>query len=319
MPSNRPFHFVFISIILIFICSNSLFGGLYHRPPFKYRYYGKDEKLIDKLDRELRIKLKHIEGCLQIDTRSHAGVWEREELNDSELIGSVNIYLTLTADDFKRMTKGRVPKWAGGVAYPRRNSIVVKTPLYFGQGVPLEVLTAHELTHILVHRIVGDNYLPRWLDEGLAQVLSGESRHGSLARLGRAAISDRLMGLPRVDDVLNFSYPDADLAYAEARSATAWLVAQYGWDAVVKLLNEMGKGTDIEDAFPRVFDVGYEYWQVEWIEYAKKKYSVAVLLDIDSLIWVFILGLGAVAVVAVFIRRRIQFKRWREEEEEEML
>ena len=41
------------------------FAGLYHRPPFKYRYYGKDEKLIDKLDKELRIKLKYIEGCLQ--------------------------------------------------------------------------------------------------------------------------------------------------------------------------------------------------------------------------------------------------------------
>jgi len=35
------------------------------------------------------------------------------------------------------------------------------------------------------------------------------------------------------------------------------------------------------------------------------------------MIWVFIVLLGSLAVLVVFIRRRIQFRRWLEEEEEE--
>lgn len=302
MLYKKSFQVIIACISCLIFLNSIAVARQYNRPPFLYTYHGKDEKLIDKLDRELRKKLKYIESRLRC-----------------ELDGRVQIFLTLTLQDFNMLTRGRVPSWAGGVAYPRRGAVVLKTPLFFGQGVPVEVLAAHELTHILIHKIVGDNYLPRWFEEGLCQVLSGETRHGSLGRLGRAAVSDRLMGLPRVDDVLGFSGPDADLAYAESRSAVAWLVERYGWETIVSLLRSVGKGTDFEDAFPAIIGVEYEYWQVEWIEYAKKKYSLAVLLDIDNLIWVFIFMLGALAVTVVFIRRRLQFRRWLEEEDEDDL
>ncbi len=300
MYSSKFFHIITLASILITAWSDVSLARLYDRSLYKYYYYGRDEELVDELDHKLRQKVNYIEAHLQ------------EKLNKS-----VNIYLTLTLDDFNNLTRGQVPGWAGGVAIPRRNTVVLKTPLFFGQGVPLEVLAAHELTHILIHQIVGDNYLPRWFEEGLCQVLSGESRHGSLGRLGRAAAAKRLMGLPRVDDVLNFAYGDADLAYAESRSAAAKLIDQFGWDAVAQLLRRVGKDEEFENAFPVVMGVEYEYWQVEWIEYAHKKYSFAVLLDIDYLIWVFIVLLGTVALTVVFIRRRIQFRRWLEEEEEE--
>ncbi|NQT34434.1 hypothetical protein HQ587_04520 [bacterium] len=297
MQFLKLFRFVTTSIALILIWNNIVIAKLYNRHPFYYRYYGKDEKLIDRLDERLRKKLENIESCLNYNLES-----------------SVHIYLTMTLEDFQQMTRGRIPKWAGGVAFPRRHTVVLKMPFFFGQGVPLEVLAAHELTHIVIHGIVGDNYLPRWLEEGLCQVISGESRTGSLARLGRAAFSDRLMGLPRVDDVLSFSEPRANLAYAESRSAAAKLIDQYGWISITRLLTEVGKGREFETIFLEVFEVEYEYWQVEWIEYARKKYSYAVLLDVNNLIWILILMLGMAAMMTAFIRRRYQFRKLSEEE-----
>ncbi|NQU04921.1 MAG: hypothetical protein HQ568_02425 [Calditrichaeota bacterium] len=236
---------------------------------------------------------------------------------ETELIGSIKVILTLSSEDFKRRTKGRVPGWAGGVAYPQQNMIILKTPLFFGQGIPVEVLATHEITHVLIHQVIGDNYLPRWLEEGLCQVLAGETRTGSLSKMGRAAAANRLMGLPRVDHVLGFSRHDATLAYVESRYAAAKFVDQFDWIAVNDLLKRVGEGVEFDDAFFQATGVDYEYWQVEWLEEARRKYSVLALLEVQNLIWVIILLLAITAMIVTFIRRKLQLKRWMEEEEDD--
>jgi hypothetical protein len=270
------------------------------KPQFQYDYIGSDPEYLDKLDIELKKKLKYIESNLE-----------------TELKGSVKVILTLSADDFARRTKGRVPGWAGGVAYPQQKTIILKTPLFFGQGVPVEVLAAHEITHVLIHQIIGDNYLPRWLEEGLCQVLAGETRTGSLSNMGRAAAANRLMGLPRVDHVLGFSRPDATLAYTESRYATAALVDRFSWRAINDLLRRIGDGVEFEEAFFLATGIDYEYWQVEWLEGARNKYSVMALLEMQNLIWIIILLLAIIAMIVTFTRSRLQLKRWTEEEEDE--
>ena len=71
---------------------------------------------MDHLDSELRSIVPSIETSLGVG-----------------LPRSVQIVLTLTREQFEQMTEGRVPHWAGGVAYPRRGYIIVKAPLFFGQ------------------------------------------------------------------------------------------------------------------------------------------------------------------------------------------
>ncbi|MCF7809625.1 hypothetical protein K9N50_01415 [bacterium] len=285
-------------VFLLFI--SSIAGAVRIKPQFQYDYIGADQEYIDKLDIELKQKLKYIESNLE-----------------TELKGSVKVILTLSEDDFARKTRGGVPGWAGGIAYPQQQTVVLKTPLFFGQGVPVEVLAAHEVTHVLIHQIIGDNYLPRWLEEGLCQVLAGESRTGSFGAMGRAAAANRLMGLPRVDHVLGFSRPDANLAYTESRYATAALVDRFGWRAINDLLSRIGDGTEFEEAFFLAIGVDYEFWQVEWLEDARTKYSVMALLEMQNLIWIIILLLAILAMIVTFVRRKLQLRRWTEEEEDE--
>ncbi len=218
---------------------------------------------------------------------------------------------------FIKATRGTVPSWAGGVAYPSKNTIIVKDPLYFGRGVPVEILSAHELTHLLLHKAKGENYLPRWLEEGICIYLSGESRVGSKANLGRAAAADRLMGLPRVDRVLAFSSQQADLAYSESESATRYFIDRFEWRAMRDLLKYVKTGKEFEEAFYLATGLGYEDFQIEWMDYARDRYRWVFLLEIESLIWMAIVVLFIAAMIAVFIRRRIQMRKWQDEEDEE--
>jgi len=297
--AQKEFRLVFTIVILIAVLP--LHAGTYHYPPFVYYYNGVDgDKVIDDLDKKLKVQLPKLETALGIKLKRTA-----------------HIYLTQTREEFNRLTRGRAPRWAGGIAYPQQWKIVVKAPHFFGQGVPLEVLTIHEIIHLLLHKAAAHNYIPRWFDEGFAVLLSGEARTGSLARLGRAAAARRLMGLPRVDNVLRFSSPDADLAYAEARSAAAYLIDRFGWTAVRDLLKYVRQDRDFEEAFFLSIGVDYEVFQVEWIEYAENRYRWVMLLEIDNMIWIGIVLLASVAVIAVYFRRRRQLKKWTEEEEDE--
>lgn len=288
-------------IFLLLTGINSLRGETFHLPPFIYDYDGLDsDKVISQLDANLRQRLPEVEAKL-----------------DVTLPPRVRIYLTLTREEFYRKTRGRVPGWAGGVAVASQNLIIVKAPLFFGQGVPLEVLTMHELVHILLHKATEGRYIPQWLNEGLAQVLAGESRHGSLTVISRAAFADRLMGLPRVDNVLSFSSPDASLAYTEARSATAWFVDRFGWLAVRTLIANVRADLDFDEAFFRATGVGYEAFQIEWMKYARNHYKLWILLEVDSLIWYLILVLAVLAIITTFIRRKRQLRKMTDEDDEE--
>lgn len=271
------------------------------RPPFVYYYAGEDERFLGQLDEALQ--------SLRVGMETTLGATLPDE---------VRIDLPPSRSEFVRITGGRAPEWAGGIAYPDRRRIVIRPAHTIPGGVPISVTAAHEIGHILIHVANGgQGGIPKWLEEGLCQVLAGESRAGSLGALGRAAVANRLMGLPRIDDVLQYSAPNAELAYIEARYAAGSFVERFGWESVRRLLQETSPDRPFDAVFHAVTGVEYEYWQAEWLEKAQERYRGLALLDLDNLIWIGIVLLAMVAVIAVWIRKRIQFRKWLEEEDDD--
>jgi len=268
--------------------------------PFEYYYAGRDEAYLGRYDQALRKLLPEMQMKL-----------------GQPLPQKLRIDLPLSKSEFIWLTKNKAPEWAGGIAYPDQRRIVVKAPTFFEQGVSAEVLTIHELSHILMYDATKGLGLPRWFEEGIAQLASGEDRSGSITRLSRAALADRLMGLPRVDDVLSFSTADAELAYAESRAAAASFVQQFGWEAVRALFERVSNNEEYPEAFQAVTGIEYENWQAEWLERAQAKYKRYLFLNVDDLIWIAIVLLAIAATLVVWFRKRRQFKKWLDEEEEE--
>ncbi|HEV8335306.1 MAG TPA: hypothetical protein VGR67_02680 [Candidatus Polarisedimenticolia bacterium] len=122
------------------------------------------------------------------------------------------------------------------------------------------VLT-HELTHAFVHGKSGGN-CPRWLQEGLAQLVEGRpllfSEERSLAR-DLAASEGRSW-------YAEFSYPSS-------LSFTRYLAGRFGFDALVDTLDRMRAGLSTEEALKEVVREDFADLQKGWMEDLLKKFA----------------------------------------------
>ena len=122
------------------------------------------------------------------------------------------------------------------------------------------VLT-HELTHAFVHGKSGGN-CPRWLQEGLAQMIEGRpllfSEERSLAR-DLAASEGRSW-------YAEFSYPSS-------LSFTRYLAGRFGFDSLVETLDGMRSGLSAEEALKGVVREDFADLQRGWMDDLLKKFA----------------------------------------------
>lgn len=121
---------------------------------------------------------------------------------------------------------------------------------------PLTIIR-HELTHAMVHQIVGrDAELPAWLDEGLAAM----SRDGVVVAedpgadhaVAAALLAGARVSLARLSTTESWIRQSAALgsrSYSVARTATDLLTKDVGRSGIVGLLERMGKGEGFATAF----------------------------------------------------------------------
>jgi len=104
----------------------------------------------------------------------------------------------------------------------------------------LEGTLAHELVHLLIRKAAGRN-CPRWLDEGLAQYLSGQRSLAESRRPGNqqelAALEQRLKSAKTTRDQLK-------LDYAGCRSLVKMLVERVGEKNLVRSMSGLKKVPD---------------------------------------------------------------------------
>jgi hypothetical protein len=101
----------------------------------------------------------------------------------------------------------------------------------------LDGTLAHELVHLLIRKTAGRN-CPRWLDEGLAQWLSGQKSPAESSRPENekelSALEQRLKSAKTTRDQLKRDY-------AACRSLVKHLVEQVGEKALVRSLSGLKK------------------------------------------------------------------------------
>jgi len=144
------------------------------------------------------------------------------------------------------------PEWVGGV-YDGK----VRVPLGGLRRLDpvAQRLLTHELTHVFV-QAKSRGHAPRWLHEGLAQRLEG--RHLSVR--DRQGIRQRLQeSAPAEWEAHGFSYPIA-------LSLTSHLEHRSGFHDVLRLLRQLGEGTELNDALQAVYGSGYDELCRDWAE-----------------------------------------------------
>ncbi len=142
----------------------------------------------------------------------------------------------------------------GGITLPRQGAIVINL-----QNVPNDkdfAIVRHELTHALVHEIVGVNTsLPAWFDEGLATQIERDggatvAARGSAVALG--ILTEGKTSLADLDQQTDWAQRNATLdgqAYSVAAEGVRLLEQRVTHDGLIRMLDAIGGGTTFGAAY----------------------------------------------------------------------
>ena len=207
----------------------------------------------------------------------------------------IRLILAPTRATFDSLTRGHLPRWSEGAAFPDRNTIVILSdrPTVRLSGGALR----HELAHLALRWRVG-RPLPLWFEEGYAAVAAGEWSRLDALRLNWQVARGVEMDLDEVDRALRSDAADAATAYALATTAVLlldrWgggargltplidrLAAEPTFDAALRATYHMTEG-DFETRWQR--EVASRYGWLGWAE-ATGAFWAVVGLGMAWLVW----------------------------------
>ncbi len=235
-------------------------------------------------------------------------------LNQPPPRAPITIFIADSQESLDQLTGGTIPHWGEGVANPLQNRIVIKSPNLSQNSTRLGKLLHHELAHIYIGRLsLSPASLPRWFSEGMAVLLSSDEAFSG-ERLSKAMMSDSVIPLDEIEQMLAFPDGKARLAYEQSYAFTLYLKEEFGMSALLEMAKKAGPEQPFEATFLQV--TGADLWDVEqeWFDYLGSKYRWHFLLDFETYLWLLILLLFIVGVMAVRLRNRRTIRRWEEEE-----
>jgi hypothetical protein len=230
--------------------------------------------------------------------------------------GTIHVVVAPSQQSFYALQPGRVPEWADGTAWPDRGQIYLRRPsIRGGTDRPLEQVLEHELVHILLGRAFAPETPPRWLQEGVATVLSGEYGPEMSGRLVRAAAAGHELSLDAIADGFPADPARAGVAYAESADFVAYLIEEHGEGAIPELVALSAAGAPLPAAVRGVTGEFLEDVEPDWARrYRRTSVSWTSLLSTGEAWWG-AAGLGA--VVGLVLARRRSRRRLAEMVEEE--
>jgi len=124
----------------------------------------------------------------------------------------------------------------------------------------------HEYAHYVVDSMAGGNY-PRWLTEGIAQyverVITGYVFEGALLD------HEALYSIGELDAY--FDDPQrTEAAYRQSLKMVDFLVDSYGEEVLIEILNRLGRGMTLSQAFKEELGVSLTEFERQFILWAQK-------------------------------------------------
>ena len=228
----------------------------------------------------------------------------------------VSVYLPVSRQEFRRLTGGGLPTWSGAVYISTQNAVVIKKPEWVKGRFELRKEFLHELSHVYFNAFFRGRRVPLWLNEGLAEFLSGEAvgiPEGVM--LGNALWAKKIIPLSHLDSLMTFSASRARLAYLESLSAVIFLRNHYltteaEWQMFFRQIAAQG----LEEAIRRQTGMDFIDFELSWYRWLQKKYRWFVVFNLENFIWLALILVLIGALYALRYRNRKILSRWEREE-----
>ena len=194
----------------------------------------------------------------------------------------------------------RVPPWAAGMAFSRRNLILLRVENRSGAVNDITKVFVHELAHLALDQAVNYRRLPRWFHEGFAIHHSDEWSVGRTTALAHGVLSNRLFSLEALTESFPDKPPDVDLAYAQSIDFVAFLLGRFGRDRFRKLIGLLGQDWPFLLAVEEAYDMGIFKLEQEWHGDLKMRFTWIPFLTGTATLWF----LASLVFIAAYLRRR---------------
>lgn len=206
-------------------------------------------------------------------------------------------------------------------AVPRERAVAISLPAVISQTYVLNETFKHELCHLVLHDNIRKSELPRWLDEGVCQWVSG-----SLGELltGQKESASGAIDLSRHAfslDRLSRSFPDEKyalfLAYEESLEFVEYITTKYGKEGLMHILDHMKTGDRVDEAVQKSLSLPLHTVENDWLEQLRRKNLWLIWLSQYVYEIIFFLSgvLAMLAFVKLYIRKRKYLREMEDDEE----
>ena len=182
-----------------------------------------------------------------------------------DLTAPVKAFVYESADDLR----GAVlfpQSWTGGLAFTSHNILLITVdPEEFDTDISGMI---HELAHLLVSELTFNCFgdLPTWLEEGLAMYAEGDLADYQSRTLEDAIVNDDLISLRSLNSSFPIDHSGAHLSYVQSWSLVDYLITEFGWTGMQRLLDVFAEGAAYEQAIKKVYRMDLDGLQAAWLQ-----------------------------------------------------
>ena len=215
----------------------------------------------------------------------------------------IRLILAPTRARFDSVTRGRLPSWSDGAAFPDRATVVL---LSAGPPDRLTAALRHELAHLALRWRVR-RPVPLWFEEGYAAVAAGEWDRLDALRLNWQVARGTQLDLDELDRALRSDQEDAATAYALATTAVLLLDRWGGGAGLAPLIDHLSSDPTMDAALRDTYRMTEGDFETRWQRDVATRYGWLGWASAVGLFWA-VLGL-ALAWLVRLRRRRDRTRR----------
>ena len=225
------------------------------------------------------------------------------------------VILAANGRDFQRMGGARA---FVAFALPDRQQVMMDLSRFEHRPASLGPVLKHEYAHLLLHRFIPAERLPRWMDEGIAQHVSdGISEYLPGQRptvLGEALATERVMPLA----ALTARFPEDDfslqLAYEQSRSIIDYMVRRFGDGVLADLLHHLADGWSTDEGVRAVSGISLQRLEADWRQ--QQTSPLAWMGRMAGHVYGILFFLAALATLVGFLRLQQRRRKYVDDEDD---
>jgi hypothetical protein len=204
------------------------------------------------------------------------------------------------------------------LAIPQKDLIVVDYSKMNVHPFTLTTTLKHELCHLELHHHIAQSTLPRWLDEGICQWVTGGlaeiMTEGNHSILREAALSNRLIRFEGLAERFPDEGRDFLLAYEESKSIVEYIKSEFGISGVQSILKHLSQDDNLENAVQKGLLISLDELEKRWrLSISEKTLWFSYISD--NLYEILFLSAALITIYGFF--RTLKKKREYKEEDED--